>query len=189
MMKNWLDGGKDIVSSDENFELATGQTYSMMVGLPHESTYPLYGENVLDWRNPAKAHNNMPPSHNIYIRYKEGTTFSLMAARGEPLGVVNRPIPESLATVQYVQSTVPDLQNSYQMKDISESDWLLRVTINDVDVENPVLMKQRVVDFLDIFSYTANVHLPPKGFNLDKILAPILDRDLVPVNEFNQWRL
>ena len=30
-------------------------------------TYPLYGQNVLDWRTPAKEHNNMPPSYNVKV--------------------------------------------------------------------------------------------------------------------------
>ena len=34
-----------------------------------EMTYPLYGQNVLFWRNPQKEHNNIPPTLNIHVRY------------------------------------------------------------------------------------------------------------------------
>lgn len=34
-------------------------------------TYPLWGENVIDWRTPGKTHNNVPPCVNIRVRYAE----------------------------------------------------------------------------------------------------------------------
>ena len=34
-------------------------------------TYPLSGLNILDWRNIDRTHNNIPPSYNIFIRYKD----------------------------------------------------------------------------------------------------------------------
>ena len=34
-------------------------------------TFPLWGQNVLDWRDDERRHNNMPPSLNIYVRYME----------------------------------------------------------------------------------------------------------------------
>lgn len=38
---------------------------------PHDGklTYPLYGQNVLDFRTRDRSHNNVPPSLNIYARY------------------------------------------------------------------------------------------------------------------------
>ncbi len=54
------------------------QTTSNLLARPNnlddgQLTYPLHGENVLDWRNPKKTHNNIPPSLNVIIKYKEST--------------------------------------------------------------------------------------------------------------------
>lgn len=41
------------------------------VQIDGDLTYPLSGLNVLDWRNVDRTHNNVPPSYNIFIRYRD----------------------------------------------------------------------------------------------------------------------
>ena len=42
-----------------------------VIQIDGDLTYPLSGLNVLDWRNADRTHNNVPPSYNIFIRYRD----------------------------------------------------------------------------------------------------------------------
>ena len=77
-------GNKNMVSQD-NYSISNGSplgiiSYGSMVeddGL----TYPLYGQNVINWRTRKKTHNNVPPSTNIHIRVCEEPVRHGISAR------------------------------------------------------------------------------------------------------------
>jgi hypothetical protein len=71
-------GNKVVVSETDSNSVTTGMQFeTMKSGVDYsdpednELTYPLYGENVLDYRNRRRSHNNVPPVTNIHIRYWE----------------------------------------------------------------------------------------------------------------------
>lgn len=66
-------GSQELFSQGEGYGPASG-TVSPLEHVVQETealTYPLWGQNVLDWRTPKKEHNNVPPSLNIYVRFLE----------------------------------------------------------------------------------------------------------------------
>ena len=71
LVGNITVGSQNLLTQDTGYGPSKGESVKP---LEHTTigqlTYPLWGENVLDWRTPNKAHNNVPPSLNIYIRYK-----------------------------------------------------------------------------------------------------------------------
>ena len=70
-------GNRVVVSERESNSVTTGMQFeTMKSGVDYSNdpednrlTYPLYGENVLDYRNRRRSHNNVPPVTNIHIRY------------------------------------------------------------------------------------------------------------------------
>ena len=66
-------GHKDMVSYDKTYALSYGTNLVMTSQSRQEGnlTYPLWGENVIDWRTPNKFHNNVPPCVNIRVRYAD----------------------------------------------------------------------------------------------------------------------
>lgn len=71
LIGNFTVGSKELMTYNKGYGPTVGTRISP---LEHDSTgedltYPLWGQNVLDWRNPKKEHNNIPPSLNIYVRY------------------------------------------------------------------------------------------------------------------------
>ena len=71
LVGNLTVGSQNLLAQDTGYGPSKGEAVKP---LEHAAigqlTYPLWGENVLDWRTPDKTHNNVPPSLNIYIRYK-----------------------------------------------------------------------------------------------------------------------
>ena len=81
MVGKFYVGENSVISQDSIFSMANGKTLEM-TNQTHDQatlTYPLWGENVIDWRTPRKSHNNTPPSLNIRVRYyadpKESSTI------------------------------------------------------------------------------------------------------------------
>lgn len=64
-------GNKVLVSQDTGFHIGESVISQYTpAGQSVSFTYPLYGQNVLDWRTPGKTHNNVPPCVNIMVKYK-----------------------------------------------------------------------------------------------------------------------
>ena len=71
LVGNITVGSQNLLAQDIGYGPSKGEAVNPLehtaVG---QLTYPLWGQNILDWRTPRKEHNNIPPSLNIYIRYK-----------------------------------------------------------------------------------------------------------------------
>ena len=71
LVGNFTIGSKQVVSQGKfPMSIFTSKIISHSSS-SNEITYPLYGENVLDWRYAKRSHNNLPPYTNIYIRYND----------------------------------------------------------------------------------------------------------------------
>ena len=66
-------GVKDAVSySDWEKSSSTLTPKKGMSTANGDLTQPLYGQNIMNWRNRERTHNNIPPSANVYVmRVKE----------------------------------------------------------------------------------------------------------------------
>ena len=75
LLGEYCVGNKILVSSDNQYHISQRVSISpyAVSEVHHGLTYPLYGENVLDWRTPEKTHNNIPPCSNIMVKYKPST--------------------------------------------------------------------------------------------------------------------
>ena len=109
-------------------------------------TSPLHGQNVLDWRDRRRAHNNIPPSTNVWVRYdSEGTTRSASARKevsnGRWMANASSPREECAVEMEYESDLVPDL-SEYTLDDLTKHDYLLRMGLSSDGEVN--LMKQKV---------------------------------------------
>lgn len=118
----------------------------------NEMTYPLWGQNVLDWRTPKKTHNNVPPSLNIYVRYWEQSQATIREATRsvedceemfkrisqirEAYGQFHQ---ECAAEPQYGSSMACELPN-YSEENLTSHDYVLRITTDGKHQVN--LMRQ-----------------------------------------------
>lgn len=74
LMGNFTVGSQDLLTQAKEYGPSRNSKVSPLEHVVQETetlTYPLWGQNVLDWRNPKKEHNNVPPCLNIYVRYIE----------------------------------------------------------------------------------------------------------------------
>jgi hypothetical protein len=72
LVDNFTIGSKEVLTQDTGYGPASPSIVTPpQPSIPEsgELTYPLWGQNILDWRNPRQEHNNVPPSLNIYVRY------------------------------------------------------------------------------------------------------------------------
>lgn len=153
-------------------------------------TYPLQGYNVLFWRYPDRTHNNIPPSYNVYVRYKDTASSRFInkdfVEPPELDSVVENLIP---VEAQYYSNFVTELEE-YTREYLSDHDYLLRLTHNeDGTVE---LKKQTVQHLLDIFSLDTSEKLGVRDktgnfIPMSEIVNVFLDQELIPIKEFNAW--
>ena len=155
-------GKKELISQDKEYNAPTetrvsATTAGLAVVSADGLTYPLWGQNVIDWRNRTKTHDNIPPSVNIYVRYCTNAStkgIAMMSARH-----AMAPIDEekwSAAEAQYQSLTVPELQDNYIAENMTAHDYLLRMSLDCVPGDDVRLMKQSVQMLLDIFAKTVS---------------------------------
>lgn len=176
--------GSSMRISEGRYAIASGTNLSPIDEAIEQSeiTYPLWGQNVIDWRTREKTHNNVPPSLNIYIRYKERARDVAMARRGMIKA-------KSVAEAQYLSQTISQIDGEYGISELTTHDYLLRMALDDDGNVN--LMKQTVEMFLDIFSdeCASELGLDIDGYHasLAELVKPKLDEDLVPRQRFLLW--
>ena len=193
-------GNQTRVSKDASFNAAANTSYNMVsYRMQGTLTYPLFGENVLDWRNPQKSHNNIPPSSNIWIRYKIHEDAKQTRAVGQEFEETMRAVSDSQAEIdkvveaQYQSSMVCDLE-SYRQQNLTQNDCLLRMTLDGMG-EDVKMMRQGVQMLLDIYAEQAAARLGREvtrgGLTLfatlSDIMQPILDAELVMKQRFLAW--
>ena len=111
-----------------------------------QMTYPLYGQNAIDFRNRKRTHNNVPPSTNVYVKYfVPPSTYTLPATK---FAVFSREAVDNgewkTAEMQYDSLRVPDM-DEYTSIDLTTHDYLLRMTLDGKDEDGDVkLMRQSV---------------------------------------------
>lgn len=122
---SFTDGRNDRVSWGR-YHMMDGTSLLSGVPVSETLTYPLYGQNVLDWRDPRKAHNNIPPSTNIFVRFKARTTMAApLPPTPYPEAVRGRPM-KSAGEMEYVGTQVKGL-DTYVLEDLTDHDCLLRI--------------------------------------------------------------
>lgn len=196
LVGQFSQGSKTIVSTDENFNLSPNVIFGMTDQELQDQglTYPLWGQNVLDWRSPTKTHNNIPPSSNVWVRYKKHIDAESRGVAPDMADIAPRAIEGMNAVeAQYHASTVAELE-SYWPQDLTPNDCLLRMSLDGMPAEDGVkLRKQTVQMLLDIFAGDGGMKLGRyvgdggTFVNMQTILEPILDRELVLQTRFLSW--
>ena len=135
-------GNYELVSQDVGRGVQLGKIVNP-IPTPEEAetlTYPLYGQNMLDWRTPRRTHNNVPPCMNVYVKYMEkvvgsrkGTLCSsfpdMVTRNGGGIGngdSVWAAKQNSSVEAQYKSYMVNEL-GEYLEENLSDSDCLLRL--------------------------------------------------------------
>lgn len=122
------------------------------------------GLNVIDWRNPDRTHNNLPPSYFVNIICKKSTTDMVKTRVTSPQGktsaieMLRKQVEEwsSISNVQHFSSMVANL-DSYVEDDLTVHDYMLRICLDSNG--NPELFKQTIQMFLDICSSSTTEQL------------------------------
>ena len=92
---------------------------------------------MLDWRNPKKEHNNVPPCLNIYVRYRANDLLYSMPSiesceeMFRKMAMVRNSIEEvaeSDAEAQYESSMVSELP-AYTKENLIAHDYVLRLSL------------------------------------------------------------
>ena len=166
-------------------------------------TQPLYGQNLLDWRNRTQTHNNIPPSTNVLFRECRTEVPVQVIDRqtrwiglnGESRDDTAEIQDENLSYVeaQYYSDMVSNLE-SYSESMLTDHDYLLRITTDgSPSLDDMQLMKQSVKMLLGIFAddtFNALNIKDGKGkvaATMEEILKEKLDELLVPKSEFQRW--
>ena len=200
LIGNFTIGSKEFLSEDKNYGAALGKTYNLVEPTASDLdlgdlTYPLWGQNVLDWRNNDKTHNNVPPSLNIYVKYKGSlTTRSDVsevpltyeeATRGAALTRdASQANVGSAAEAQYESKMVAELP-VFVEENLTVHDYVLRMSLDGE--EDVRMMRQGLQMLLDIFATRTNDELSTSDKTMSELLAPHLDRNLMPLTEFMSW--
>lgn len=189
-----------------------GNSYQMMKGiLDDRMTYPLGGENVLDWRNSDRTHNNMPPTCNIYIRCCNQSTIPPNASAKNSISLKNSmvfrdtlqnwidqtvhplDIDNSYSQAKYKSNRVSELED-YEEGNFTKSDCLLRIENANDEI---TLNKQTLQHFLDIYADLTYKNLSEriedgtkdgKFVPMQDILKTKLDDELILKNDFISWQ-
>lgn len=129
-------GSYKMVSSAEGKTPIQGVTLNILDVKSYEQmATPLSGMNILDYRIPWRSHNNIPPSYNIYVRYKDGSRDVGLVEQ-----MLSRSSAKSTIVPIYQSSLVPNLE-SYNEENLTSNDFLLRLSLVGNDA---VLRKQSV---------------------------------------------
>ena len=170
------------------------------VQIDGDLTYPLSGLNVLDWRNSDRTHNNIPPSYNIFIRYRDSgiTSRNLESSNDDNgkyqenqfnLNEITEKYDEMCSVEAHYESDFVDELEKYEKEYLTEHDYILRIETQNDGME----LKKQTVDMLSsIFSKYSYVNLGCKLDNgnfitINDILKVILDDELLRINEYYKW--
>lgn len=132
-------GNHELVSQDSGRGVSVGKSVSP-IPTPEEAetlTYPLFGQNMLDWRTPRRTHNNVPPCMNVYVKYMEkvvdsrketlcSSSFPDMVTRNGVVVGKGAAKQDSSVEAQYKSYMVNELEE-YLDENLSDSDCLLRL--------------------------------------------------------------
>ena len=182
-------GNKVRISSD-NYRVAEGTNFNLIEAIQDSDlTYPLYGQNVVDWRDRTKPHDNMPPSTNVYVRCKPATTRKLrsVAAQARDNSSAAR-FGTNMA--QYQSMAISDVSQEYSVDNLSDKDCTLRMLVSE-DSSDVQMARQQIRALLDIFSDVCQKELAEfidgKLVSMKDIMKSKLDQELVPSDEFLSW--
>ena len=200
-------GNKDMVSQDSTYELVNGTNFGVISSpssVSGDLTFPLYGQNVINFRDRTRTHNNIPPCANIHVRNKKWVAMAALMSRAAPADLIDQDAWNA-AEMQYLSLRVPDLDECKD-EDLTSHDYLLRMTLDGVEDGDVQIMKQSVQMLLDIFAGDAFKKLSrvlgndtdddgavttkdegSVAVTLEQILKPKLDVELVPKGEFMYW--
>ena len=200
-------GNKDMVSQDSTYELVNGTNFGVISSpssVSGDLTFPLYGQNVINFRDRTRTHNNIPPCANIHVRNKKWVAMAALMSRAAPADLIDQDAWNA-AEMQYLSLRVPDL-DEFKDEDLTSHDYLLRMTLDGVEDGDVQIMKQSVQMLLDIFAGDAFKKLSrvlgndtdddgavttkdegSVAVTLEQILKPKLDVELVPKGEFMYW--
>jgi len=174
LVGDFTAGHKAIVSYDANYGRLEEKTLEIVTNPSATGadaiTFPLYGENVINWRNRKKKHNNKPPSLNVYVRYRAyqddlDVSFvqrRILTVEEEEWELQKARDAEekwNTAEAQYFSDIVPHPHlDEFKQDDLTTHDYLLRLLVEENDGSKSVsLMKQTIQQFLDIYAdITAN---------------------------------
>ena len=195
-MGDFTVGSQELFSQGEGYGPASG-TVSPLEHVVQETetlTYPLWGQNVLDWRTPKKEHNNVPPSLNIYVRFlrkSRAGAFTLPPERFESIlkqfsGALSKreKVAGSAAEAKYDSNMVCEL-DEYAEENLTPHDYILRMALDEQ--EQVQLKKQGLKMLLDIFAGKTNEELSTEDGTMAELLTRHLDNILMPTQEFMQW--
>ena len=163
LVGNFTIGGKQVVSQG-NFPISifTSPIIANSSSKLDKITYPLYGENVFDWRYTKRSHNNLPPYTNIYIRYND-TIQQKKSAVEMSSSFESRNLGQELEKLETTKSSIiePAYESknvyeleSYQKENVTDNDFILRLSLDEDG--NPILLRQSLKHFLSIFVDVAN---------------------------------
>ena len=203
-------GNKDLVSSDN-----WGETSTSLFPIDVSDsiiTQPLYGRNVLNWRDRKQSHNNIPPATNILIRRakeddrtildaiarKSSTSFAFSTETTSRNGgskvrtsfdiddFDDKPI--SYVEAQHFSSAVSELPD-YVQENLTSRDCILRMSSSDGQTADGgiKLMRQTIRNLLDIFADKTFKNLSSPEHPMDRMLEKKLDECLVPRNKYMSW--
>ena len=179
-------GMKEIVSQDSGYAISDGVNLVMTVQTRQNGnlTYPLWGENVIDWRNPEKTHNNVPPCTNIRVRYTNQDISDLEGFMKRDLNLNSSDVEAKYESLQ-----VADLEEEYGAADLTDHDYILRMSLDGSNDGELKIMKQSMRMLLDLFTEECNSDLSQIGddgklYSMEDILKPILERELVLKTQF-----
>lgn len=80
---------------------------------------------MVDWRNGDRTHNNIPPSTNIYIRFRRNLLYSLARRDLETLPSTMKSSSEAI----YQSSAIKEIDDGYDKENLSNSDYILRMAL------------------------------------------------------------
>jgi hypothetical protein len=189
MIGNFKLGHTSLVSLGSDMYAKDNQSV-VPVGGSHQ---PLSGANIVDWRNQTEAHNNIPPSLNVYIRYH--ATSARAYSEAEPMSYRDVPkegavmLPRSEETEfdvqpQYESNTVGELV-PFLERNLSNSDLLLRLELSGTD--DLTMKKQELASLLDVFSAKMKTVLVADGCDLEEVLSGVLAKNLIRHDDFVNW--
>lgn len=137
-------GNKELLSQD-NYAL-TSMHHVLPIGDPDNSgelTYPLWGQNVINWRTRTRTHDNIPPSFNVHVRYFPNPRGILLQRPGMMPDIEEIEAEWNAAEMQYESLKVTDMDD-YLVENMSDHDYLLRMTLDGNQEGGVQLMKQTV---------------------------------------------
>ena len=179
--------GSGTMTSCSN-QVVSRQVPFTIIDVPDEYhlAYPLYGQNVIDWRMGMRGHNNVPPTLNIFAKVLgevDNIVGRTMTRGGD---VEDEDKAPNASEMQYQSEPISHLDD-YQEDDLTIHDCILRMTLDGSSNGEVNLMKQSLQDFLDIFGNLGSWRLGIGKYSMQDLLKSKLDEELILRSEFMTW--